>query len=71
MQEKHSGGQKENAIQGFWNGGIPPIGYDVVKVKNGDGKKKVLAVNEEVKNTVKKIYELFIKGYGFKKLQKS
>ena len=61
-------GQKENAIQGFWNGGIPPIGYDVVEIKNGEGKKKVLAVNEEGKNTVKKIYELFIKGYGFKKI---
>lgn len=27
-----------------------------------------MAVNEEGKNAVKKIYELFIKGYGFKKI---
>ncbi|MGC9125610.1 MAG: recombinase family protein, partial [Caldisericaceae bacterium] len=58
----------ENATQGFWNGGVPPIGYKVVEIKNGEGKKKVLEIDEESENAVKEIYELFLKGYGLKKI---
>ena len=61
-------GQRENATQGFWNGGVPPIGYKVLEIKNGEGKKKVLEIDEESENAVKEIYELFLKGYGLKKI---
>ena len=61
-------GQRENATQGFWNGGVPPIGYKVLEIKNGEGKKKVLEIDEEYEGAVKEIYELFLKGYGLKKI---
>lgn len=61
-------GQKQNAKEGFWNGGIPPIGYRIEEIKYGDGTKKILQIDEKYKDMVIEIFDLFIRGYGLKKI---
>lgn len=51
-------GQKENALKGIHNGGIPPLGFDL------DENKK-LVVNPEEAEAVKLIFEMFTRGYGY------
>jgi DNA invertase Pin-like site-specific DNA recombinase len=50
----------ETAEQGYFTGGLPPFGYISIPVKKIIGKKarKVLAVNEEEAEIVKKIFNL-------------
>lgn len=63
-------GMKENAQQGYFNGGYVPYGYelDIVKV-NGRNKRK-WKINEEEATTVKQIYDLCIQGMGAKEIVK-
>ena len=61
-------GEKENAIQGFWNGGVPPIGYKVKKVKRGNAEKSTFEIDEQYENVVKEIFSLFLKGNGIKRI---
>ncbi len=58
-------GMKENARQGFWNGAKPPYGYKAVAAeKRGDKIKKKLALDPLAAETVKLIFDLFLKGDG-------
>ena len=50
-------GLRENAFKGWWTGGVPPLGYDVVD--------KRLTVNEEEAKAVRLIYEMSADGYGY------
>lgn len=55
------------AREGRWNGGVV-LGYDLVELPN-DGKKRKntrLEINEKEANTVKRIFELYSQGYGYK-----
>ena len=61
-------GQKENASQGFWNGGIPPVGYKIKKVKRGNAEKSTFEVDENYESIVKEIFNLFLNGNGIKKI---
>lgn len=51
-------GLKQNAQNGIWNGGRPPIGYTV-------GPDRKLLIEPEGAATVKRIYDLFLNGYGY------
>ncbi len=61
-------GMVENAKRGYHNGGVPPYGFRVGKIKDGRGNDKsvwVLGPDEEV-NTVRRIFDLYVrqnKGY--------
>ena len=63
-------GMKENAQQGYFNGGYVPYGYelDIVKV-NGRNKRK-WKVNEQEAEVVKNIFELCVHGLGAKEIVK-
>ncbi|MDU6483051.1 recombinase family protein [Paeniclostridium sordellii] len=55
------------AKEGRWNGGVV-LGYDIVEIRN-EGKKRKntrLEINEKEANTVRRIFELYSKGYGYK-----
>lgn len=55
-------GMRENAYQCRHTGGIPPLGYDV------DPSTKRLLVNEEEADTVRIIFDLYLKGFGYDRL---
>lgn len=63
-------GLKENTMRGFWNGGVPPFGYDFDFVKMGNNTKRKLKVNEAQSPIVKKIFGLSIEGMGIKEISK-
>jgi len=54
-------GMKETALQAKHTGGRPPLGYDIDK----DGK---YVTNQKEALVVKKIYDLFLQGYGYGKI---
>ncbi|ABY92005.1 recombinase family protein [Thermoanaerobacter brockii subsp. lactiethylicus] len=51
-------GLKENAFQAKFNGGIPPLGYDIVDEK--------YVINEKEAEAVRLIFELYAQGYGYR-----
>ncbi|MEG1870391.1 MAG: recombinase family protein [Peptostreptococcaceae bacterium] len=53
--------------EGQWNGGVV-LGYDSIQIDNEGKKKKntVLKVNESEANTVRKIFQLYSEGNGYK-----
>lgn len=51
-------GMKETALQAKHTGGIPPLGYDVDENKN-------YVINETEAVIVRKIFDLFLQGYGY------
>jgi len=53
-------GLTENALKCQHTGGIPPLGYNV------DGATKKYVINELEAETVKKIFDLYLAGYGYK-----
>jgi site-specific DNA recombinase len=56
---------KENALQGFWNGSLPPIGYRVVAAEQRGAKvKKKLEIDPLHADTVRLIYRLALEGDG-------
>lgn len=57
------GGMAEKAREGRWNGGISPLGYDLVN--------KELVINEAEAEIVKKIYSDYLKGEGYKTIAKN
>ena len=55
------------AREGRWNGGVV-LGYDLVELPN-EGKKRKntrLEINEKEANTVRRIFELYSQGHGYK-----
>ena len=55
------------AREGRWNGGVV-LGYDLVELPN-DGRKRKntrLEINEKEANTVRRIFELYSQGHGYK-----
>ena len=58
-------GQYENALKGKHNGGPTPLGYGVNK-ETGE-----YIINPEEAKIVKKIYEMFLQGYGYDKIAKA
>lgn len=52
------GGMSEKASEGEWNGGKPPLGYDLID--------KYLVINEEKAQIVKLIFSEYLKGNGYK-----
>ena len=55
------------AREGRWNGGVV-LGYDLVELPN-EGKKRKntrLEINEREANTVRRIFELYSQGHGYK-----
>jgi len=59
---------RENASRGFYNGGIPPIGYRLEKVKEGAATSNILCIDENYAPIVKRIFDLTIKGTGAKEI---
>ena len=55
-------GMKENAYQCRHTGGTPPLGYDV------DPLTKRLVINEEEADTVRIIFGLYLKGFGYDRM---
>jgi site-specific DNA recombinase len=52
------GGMSQKARDGEWNGGKPPLGYDLIEKK--------LVVNEEQAQTVQYIFTEYLRGSGYK-----
>lgn len=55
-----SKGMRENALKRRWNGGKPPLGYDVVNQE--------LVINEQEAVIVRKIFEMAAEGFGYNKI---
>jgi site-specific DNA recombinase len=57
---------KENALQGFWNGSLPPIGYRIVEAaeQRGHRIKKTLQIDPFQAETVRLIFRLAREGDG-------
>lgn len=55
-------GMKENALKAKHNGGVPPLGYDVIK---GD-----YFINDIEADTVRQIFELYAAGNGYLNISK-
>ncbi|MGP4107943.1 recombinase family protein [Virgibacillus sp. L01] len=62
-------GMLARAKEGSWNGG-QVLGYDVVSTPSDNSKKKVskLVVNELEAQTVRKIFQLYTEGHGYKSI---
>jgi site-specific DNA recombinase len=62
-------GMLARAKEGSWNGG-QVLGYDTVEI-NGENKKRrqtKLVINENEAQTVRKIFELYTQGHGYKSI---
>lgn len=57
------GGMQQKAREGEWNGGKPPIGYDLVE--------KRLKINGAEAEIVKTVYNEYLKGKGYKAIAHS
>jgi len=56
---------KENARQGYWNGGPPPFGYKTVDAgQKGDAVKKKLAIDSDEAEIVREVFRLHAEGNG-------
>ncbi len=64
-------GMKENASRGFYNGGLPPFGYKVIKIKVVSAEKSKLAVDEREAPIVERIFRLVMAGMGGKETAKA
>jgi len=63
------GGMLGNARQGYYNGGKPPYGYRRISVLNDKGKpKSKLAICATEKELVDRIFSLYIRGLGSKRI---
>jgi DNA invertase Pin-like site-specific DNA recombinase len=57
--------QRENARQGFWNGGFAPYGYRSVEAeRRGATIKKKLEIEPEEEAVVRLVFDLFLEGDG-------
>lgn len=57
------------ARKGYWMGGKPPYGFEIVKVVDEAGKEhSQLAINEEEAVVVRKMFELFLQGYSYSQI---
>jgi len=54
-------GLKLNATKARFNGGYPPLGYDITE-------DKTYVINEKEARIVKEIFELYLKGYGYERI---
>ena len=61
-------GMKEAAKQGFHTGGRPPHGYQLKKVISKNTERTVWEINPSEAETVRLIYSLFSKGFGYGKI---
>lgn len=65
---KHtSRAMKENARQGFFNGSIPPFGYQAIQTETAGSrgrKRKKLAINEAEAGIVRMAYDLYLNGWA-------
>ncbi len=64
-------GLKENAMRGFWNGGVPPYGYKFEMVKVGANTKRRLAIHEPEAMIARTIFTLSLEGKGIKEIAKA
>jgi site-specific DNA recombinase len=55
-------GMKENALKCQHTGGLPPLGYDVDKTT------KKYIINEAEAETVRKIYDMYLGGFGYDRI---
>ncbi len=60
-------GLSARAREGRWCGGVV-LGYDLVEIPNEGKKRKntILKINEKEANTVRRIFELYSQGHGYK-----
>lgn len=65
IREEQMRKTREAARQGYWLGGNPPLGYKVVEVRDGERKRKRLAIDETTAPIVRRIFELFVQGYSY------
>lgn len=62
IKERMKLGQDARAKQGKFRGARPPVGYEYI---NGE-----LVIHEFEKMQVQKVYELYLKGYGYPRIEK-
>jgi len=53
-------GLKQNALKAQFNGGFAPLGYDIIN--------KQYVINEKEAQIVREIFNLYLQGYGYKKI---
>ncbi len=61
-------GLKANAEMGFWNGGVPPLGYRRKEIIVNGLKKSSYEIDEKEARIVRKIFKLAYEGVGVKKI---
>ncbi len=62
-------GMGENTRRGFFNGGKPPFGYQIVRAPDGKGNMKgKLEINDHDAEIVRTIFRLYLEGYGYRAL---
>ena len=64
MKEEQMRKSKHAAQQGFWMGGTPPFGFKLIEIKDGERKRKKLAIDEETAPIVREMFRLFAEGYS-------
>lgn len=68
ISENVSGAMTFLASQGRYLGGSAPLGYDLKSESRGDRKTSILVINEQEAVTIRLIYELYVKGWGYKRI---
>ena len=62
-------GMAENARNGWWNGGLAPIGYKLIQIQTPKGPKRKLEVEDSEAALIRKIYSLYLKRNGVSKIR--
>ncbi|SHH75798.1 Site-specific DNA recombinase [Caloranaerobacter azorensis DSM 13643] len=61
LREKVIPGMKESSSKGYWQGGMPPLGYDYLEMKDDKGRyRKFLVINEKEAEVVKRIFHMYV-----------
>lgn len=61
LREKVIPGMKESSSKGYWQGGMPPLGYDYLEMKDDKGKfRKFLVINKKEAEVVKRIFYMYV-----------
>ena len=57
LSKEVSKGMNENAYQGLFNGGVPPLGYNIIDHK--------YVIDEHEAHAIRTIFDMYLQGYGY------
>jgi len=68
ISDNVSGAMSYLASQGYYLGGCAPLGYDLKSNHSGDRRTSSLVINEQEAMTIRLIFDLYTKGWGYKRI---